>query len=314
MRTLALNALNLYNLNYQQLRLLTNHLNAIFRVDTPDDRYILRVSLPEGGHTRDHTEAEMEWLEALARDTTLSVPRPLLARDGRLVTSAMAPGVPEERTCAVFSWVPGVDLASRLTHENIRLQGRLMAQLHEQASNFQFASERDILRFDRVFYFPEPVVIFDESTSGMMTPGQRKKFQHWHDSAGAAIAQLVQSGEDTRVMHGDLHQWNIRASKGVLSPIDFEDLILGWPVQDIAISLYYYQDEDDYPRMRAAFEEGYRDISPWPERWDGEIDAFIAARGLSLLNFVLQNWKMLDMDPQKFSDRSEWRLDRLRKT
>jgi hypothetical protein len=46
----------------------------------------------------------------------------------------------------------------------------------------------------------------------------------------------------------------------------------------------------------------------------GEIDTFLAARGLSLLNFVLQNWKMLEMDPIEFSNRIEKRLDQLHKS
>jgi len=311
LRTLALNALGNYDLDCRRLKLVTNHLNGIFKVETPGEPWIIRVSTPEGGHTRSHIEAETAWLSALTRETHISVPRPLPARDGNFLTSASASGVPEERFCCVFSWVPGVDLASRLTYENIRSQGRLMAQLHEHTKTFQFSDKRDILVFDKVFYFPEPVVIFEDSTAEMMTPRQRRKFQAWIERAENAIRSLVSSGEPARILHGDLHQWNIRVSRGILSPIDFEDLIIGWPVQDIAISLYYYQDEKDYPAKRDAFREGYCSVSPWPERQVGEIDTFLAARGLSLLNFVLQNWKMLDMDPKNFSNRIEMRIDQL---
>jgi len=311
LRALAFNALDNYDLDCRRLELVTNHLNGIFKVETSGKSWILRVSTPEGGHTRSHIEAETAWLSALARETRISVPRPLPACDGSIVISASASGVPEERFCCVFSWVPGVDLASRLTYENIRSQGRLMAQLHEHTKTFQFSDKRDILVFDKVFYFPEPLVIFDESTAELMTKGQRWKFQTWNERAEGAIRSLVSSDERARILHGDLHQWNIRVSRGILSPIDFEDLILGWPVQDIAISLYYYQDEKDYPAKRDAFREGYCSMAPWPERQAGEIDTFLAARGLSLLNFVLQNWKMLEMDPKNFSDRIEMRIDQL---
>ena len=52
-----------------------------------------------------------------------------------------------------------------------------------------------------------------------------------------AITRLQASGEPLRLLHGDLHPWNVRSYRGVLSPIDFEDLMLGWPVQDIATTL-----------------------------------------------------------------------------
>jgi Ser/Thr protein kinase RdoA (MazF antagonist) len=71
---LALDALMHFELDVARLRLVTNDMNGIFRIDTRDGRkFILRVTLPEGGHSRDHVAAEMDWLAALARDTDLAV-------------------------------------------------------------------------------------------------------------------------------------------------------------------------------------------------------------------------------------------------
>ena len=91
-----------------------------------------------------------------------------------------------------------------------------------------------------------------------------------------------------RIIHGDLHQWNVRQACGVLSPLDFEDLMMGWPVQDIATTQYYFP-QDTYPILRVAFQDGYARISPWLERLPGEIDSFIAARAVGLANFVLND-------------------------
>jgi len=108
LRVLALNALTHYALDVACLRLVSNDLNGIFRIDTSDGRkFILRVTLPEGGHILDHVAAEMDWLTALARDTNLSVPCPLPAKDGNMVVEASAVGVPQPRLCVIFSWVPG---------------------------------------------------------------------------------------------------------------------------------------------------------------------------------------------------------------
>ena len=63
LRPLAWNALQQYDLEVARLHLVTNDLNCIFRIDTTQgEKYILRVTLPEGGHTRDHVAAEMDWL------------------------------------------------------------------------------------------------------------------------------------------------------------------------------------------------------------------------------------------------------------
>lgn len=314
LRALALAALQHYDLDVVRLRLVTNDMNGIFRVDTRSgQRFILRVSVPEGGHTREHVIAEMDWLAALARDTALSVPRPWPARDGALVVTAGAAGVPEPRLCAVFSWVPGTDLAKHLTPANLARLGELMAALHQHASGYQPPAGLALLRFDRVFPFPEPVILFEPRFADLFPPERLAVYRRAEAWAQAALHQLQASGEPMRLLHGDLHQWNVRYARGRLSPIDFEDLMWGWPVQDIATSLYYcLEPEAAYPQLRAAFEQGYRRRAAWPERHPGEIDAFIAARGLGLVNFILNdpNPSWLARAPE-FVERIEQRLRRL---
>ena len=289
LRQLALNALSHYELDVSRLRLVTNDMNGIFRIDTRDgEKYILRVTIPEGGHTLDHVAAEMDWLAALARDTNLSVPRPLPAKDGSFVVEAGADGVPEARLCEVFSWVDGKDLDKDMSESNIFKLGELMAGLHAHALTYHPPSELSLLRFDRVFPFPEPVVLFDEAFSPLFPAARRVVYEKAIAWAQESIDRLIASGEPMRIIHGDLHQWNVRNMRGVLSPIDFEDSMLGWPVQDIATTLYYFPRETS-STLRAEFQEGYTRHSLWPERRAGEIDSFIAARGIGLANYVLND-------------------------
>jgi Ser/Thr protein kinase RdoA (MazF antagonist) len=314
LRPLALNALQQYDLDVARLRLVSNDMNGIFRLDTSrGEKYILRVTLPEGGHTLDHVAAEMDWLRALARDTDLSVPRPLAARDGTLVVEAQAPGVPQPRLCAVFSWVPGTDLAEHTSPTNLAKLGVLMARLHTHALIYRPPAGLDLLRYDRVFHFPEPVIMFEERFSDLFPPDRLIVFQEAIDWVQAAIDRLKGSGEPMRILHNDLHQWNVRIWRGRLSPIDFEDLMWGWPVQDIATTLYYFLDPDIFSTMRNAFQEGYTRICPWPERYPGEIGAFLAAQSLGMANFILTDpnpsWRI---QAPEFVDRIEKRLRWLR--
>jgi Ser/Thr protein kinase RdoA (MazF antagonist) len=313
LRPLALQALQRYDLQVNRLSLVTNDLNGIFRLDVQGgEKFILRVTLPEGGHTLDHVAAEMDWLAALARDTQLSVPRPLPARDGSLVVEASAPGVPEPRLCAIFSWVPGTNLAKHISPLNLSRLGELMATLHAHSLTYQPPAGLTLLRFDRLFPFQDPVVLFEPRYADLIPPERRAMYQQAADWAQSAIDRLKASGEAMRILHGDLHQWNVRYFHGLLSPIDFEDLMWGWPVQDIATSLYYFIDFEAYPSLRQAFQVGYTRHSLWPERFPGEIDAFIAARALDMINFVLN-----DPNPKwasqrvEFAERIERRLRRL---
>jgi Ser/Thr protein kinase RdoA (MazF antagonist) len=258
LRRLAWKALEQYELEVIRLSLVTNDMNGIFRVDTrAGEKWILRITLPEGGHNPDHVES---------------------------------------RLCTVFSWVRGTDLAEHLSPANIARLGKLMARLHAHALTYRPPAELSLLRFDRVFPFPEPVIFFDEYFSAFFPPERRAVYQQAIDWVQSAIDRLNAGGEPMRLLHGDLHQWNVRYFRGVLSPIDFEDLMWGWPVQDIATTLYYFLNSDTYPSMREGFQEGYTCYSSWPERYPGEIDAFIAARALGLANFILNDpnpsWKI----------------------
>jgi Ser/Thr protein kinase RdoA (MazF antagonist) len=310
LRALALNALSQYALDIARLRLVTNDMNGIFRTDTTDGkRFILRVTVPEGGHTLDHVAAEMDWLAALARDTDLSVPQPLPAKNGSLVVKATAVGVPEQRLCAIFSWVPGKNLADDMSAVNISRLGELMARLHIHALMFRPLPDLSLLHFDRVFPFPEPVVLFDESYAALFTPQRRVVYRKAVAWAQESIGRLKTSGEPMRILHGDLHQWNVRCYRGRLYPIDFQDLFLGWPVQDVAATLYSFFPLDDYQALREAFRQGYTRRLSWPERYPGEIEAFIAAQGLFLSNFILNDpnpeWRA---QTAEFIERVERRL------
>jgi streptomycin 6-kinase len=163
-----------------------------------------------------------------------------------------------------------------------------LSRIFAHALTYHPPAELSLLQFDRVFPFPEPVVLFDESFATLFPPERRIVYEEAIAWAQDSIDQLKASSEPMRILHGDLHQWNVRNARGVLSPIDFEYLMLGWPVQDIATTLYYF-DAKDYTNLCAAFREGYTRRSPWPERRASEIDSFIAARGLGLANFILND-------------------------
>lgn len=290
LRQLAWNALQFYDLRVTRLRLITNSFNGIFRVDTEGkDKYILRVVLPEGGHNRSGLLAELAWLSAISNQTKLSVPTPFASRDGALFVEASAPGVPEPRLCVIFSWVPGVDLAERINSTTAYLWGSLMAELHTHAAGFHLPSGAQAPRYDSVFYFPDPIVLENPAYADFFPPEILAVFKAGIARVDDAMDRLQASNEPPRLLHGDLHQWNIRISRNVLSPIDFEDLVWGWPVQDIGITLYYLLDHDDYQSLRNAFQAGYTSRLPWPEHFAGDVNAFIAARGINLANFVVQD-------------------------
>ena len=289
LRRLALVALNEYAINVKSVRLISNSFNGIFRVDTlAGEKYIMRVCRPsEDEGQPGQLRSEVMWLAALRRDSNLEVPEPIMTRNGSYLTSASIDGVPQGRYCVLFSWLRGRDLDQQMNDANMEAFGVLAARLHQQAALWEPPNDFSVYRFDRVFPFDEPVAIFNGEQRDILPQSRRELFEDTVRRLESAIARLKASSEPMRVLHGELHRWNIKVYRGRVAAFDFEEIMWGWPVQDIATTLYYFHGEREYKTLRVAFERGYTTVSPWPERYPGEIDLFIAGRGLVLANTIL---------------------------
>jgi len=294
LRRLAKTALGEYELDVQRIRLITNSWNCVFRVDATQGRFVIRVSLPGHGHSPATVRSEASFLAALAFDSQIEVPSPLPARDGRLAVSAGAPGVPEERMCVVYSWVMGKDLAESITPETYAKHGALHARLHDFATSWTPPESFTINDYTCVFHFPGEIKLWEAELLG---------YEGLFREALAASDELinaVRERDPVIITHGDLHQYNVKLHRGVLRPIDFEDVMWATCGLDVGTTLYYVSRRDDYTALRDAFRAGYESVAPWIEGEPGEIDRLRFPRALDLLNiycsepeFRVKDWPAL---------------------
>ena len=294
LRKLAERALLSYPIEPIRLRLVGGFTNVIYRVDTPDRSYALRVDLHQD-HSDGDVENELAWLEAIAADTSLDAARPVRASDGRGYVYADAVGVPGQRRCVLFEWIPGRPLADRLSEAGYHALGRLSARLHIHGSDLK--PPHRPLTWDRVFYWPEevdPVVIFRPEMRRYVGPARRRVLDRSIATVEKAFDLLPEA--EAQLIHGDLHPWNVHTYRNRLIAFDFEDVTWGHRVQDVATTLFYERSHDAYTDLRMAFEEGYRSVAEWPARYDGEIEHFMAARSIMFVNYVAN----LQDDPSEY--------------
>jgi Ser/Thr protein kinase RdoA (MazF antagonist) len=284
LRQLALNALRDYPIDVQDITLIANEWNCVFRVDAKDGaKYAMRVCVPH--YTLEQTRSEMTWMTAIRNDTNIPVPKPLKTRARDLVTVATAEGVPEPRQCVIFSWLNGATL-NHLTPELAFHWGVLSARLHQHALTFTPPPEFTRPVYDKIFPFnDERAVMFDDAFQHVMT--NPVLFRRALDHVQAEIDRLFADKSGLRVIHCDLHQWNVMQYRKRLSVIDFEDVVWGYPVQDVGASLHYVHEHKDYPAIRSAFKAGYCSQSDWIEHYDGQLDTMMIARALYLYNLNL---------------------------
>lgn len=96
------------------------------------------------------------------------------------------------------------------------------------------------------------------------------------------------------MIHVDLHQDNVRVHGRRLFVLDFDDSILGYPVQDIGATFWSLQAERSYRTLCEAFRRGYERRGAWPEHEPGEVEVFAANRALMLIEYALK-----DPDPEE---------------
>jgi Ser/Thr protein kinase RdoA (MazF antagonist) len=295
LRPLAFAALEPFGIEVRRLSLLATDMNAVFRVDTVDgNKYALRIGTPRGCHGLEEIRSEIAWLRELEQDPRIGAPHPVAAGDGTMVRTVEADGVPGARHCVLFGWVSGVDLADRLSFQNVERLGRLTALLHRHAEFFALPEGLRVRTLDKVFPYADPdfplverVALFEEPGRRMLTRKTRAVYVRAIRWVRQALEALFDRQERLRIVHNDLHPWNVKVCRGTLYAMDFEELMWGHPVQDIGTTFYYLRLRPSYPLLREAYECGYRALNPWPERRPGEIDAFVADRALTLVNFVL---------------------------
>ena len=285
LRAIAWTAVGEYGIDVHRLSLVGGFVNAIYRLDTPDGPFALRVDL-HLEHTDTDTLIELDWLVALHRDTDLPVVKPVVSADGRRFVYAEAPGVPQPRRCTVFEWIGGSPLADRADPDSYRRLGELSAGLHRHGAGYRPPARP--MAWDRTFYWPEsvdPVVIDDPERRHHFSPGDKEVIDAARVAVDRAFTRL--NPDEAQIVHGDLHPWNVHRMRSRLIALDFEDVLWGHPVQDAAITLSYLRDRPDHADLAAAFEEGYSSLLPWPVDYPGQLDHFMAARTIMFINYTM---------------------------
>ena len=299
LKPLAERVLSRYPIEGYEVSHLATHSNVMFRVDTErGQQRVLRVGTPHS-NTRSNITIEVAWLDALNRETSLDVVRPLETSDGRLVVDELDEELGEERPCVLFTWIPGAPMGEGAGPFGYRLLGQMSASLQRHGRSWTAPEAQKARSWDRVFYYdPEfdPVVIDDPVYGHLFDIPRRRIIARAHALATTVIEQSWSEGEP-QIVHGDLHEWNVHLSGSSLHAFDFEDVMWALPAQDAAISLYHTRASDQKVSIRDSFRRGYESILPWPIQDESQLDGFHAARQVMLMNYAARA-----LPPQEASD------------
>ncbi len=323
LRRLGRHALAAYPGDLQEghLTLLRHEQNVTYRVDSRGSRHLLRISRPDL-QTAATIGSEMSWLAALARDTSLRVPAPVMARDGALVVAAAHPGVPGTRPCVLLRWLDGRFLSRGLTPDHLGRIGAALAELQVHAARWSPPWGFIRPRVDTLTTAakqaslggptapsvagPWPSVADGERATALVrehvSPADAGLVDDAIDLVRSTTAALAARPDAAGLIHADLHQENVLFDDSSVGVIDFDDCGWGFYLYDLAVPLSEVTLRPAYPAMRDSLLEAYARRRHLSDDAGTHVDAFIVLRGLQILAWVLES-----RDMPAFRDRwADW--------
>ena len=286
LRRIALDALNSYPIDVAAVRFYAEHSNVLFKIiDTEGSGFLMKISRP-GDHSYEETVAVLEWLSEVNRISDIDIIRVVPASSGDLAVTTAVEAIGETRICSVYEWIPGTILENRLSKNSARMWGALSANLHRFSAGYRHRGARNLKAYDRVFYWDEEV-LFATEAERFLTPYRNRAFRRATDWVQGELDHLYSQGRPI-LIHSDLHPDNMKIHDGRLWALDVEDLIWGYPIQDIAIALFYIRTKSNYQSLYGAFKAGYESVIRWPITGADDLRPHFAARYLMFANYIVK--------------------------
>jgi Ser/Thr protein kinase RdoA (MazF antagonist) len=268
------------------LSLLNLSENATYSVADPGTgtRSILRVHR-QNYHRAHEIESELDWLDALRRDSAVTVPTVLPARDGRRVVTVNVDGTP--RHVVHFEMVAGVEPdEATLTVEDFHTLGRITAELHEHSHGWTRPSGFDRFSWD-----------WEHSL------GDQPRWGRWQDAEGVGVQEVelldravgllrqrltdYGSGPDRfGLIHADLRPANLLVNGSTITVIDFDDCGFGWFFYDFGTAVSFIEDDPALPEWQDSWMTGYRSRRPMTDADSDMLASFVLLRRLLLLAWM----------------------------
>jgi len=302
-------ALQHYRLPTPRVRFLGHSENITFQISGPGGaRFLLRLHRPVTytfvglRQQPDAIRSELRWLEALARETAISVPRPVHNRRGALVTMVqLSPH--EVCPCTLLHWVEGDPFPQDglAAPSYAAALGRTVAALHQHASTWTVPDDFVRPSYDAAFFRQVADNLRPGVTAGVIDPSTYQIIQQTIQICMAAIAKIPLVRETWGVIHNDVHSGNCLVYGDQVRLIDFSLCGWGYYLFDLGTSAGSLS-----VPLRQPFLDAYLKQRKLPEGHVRLIEAFFIISRMSAYGFALPN-------PQQH-DWLEWRVPQVVET
>jgi Ser/Thr protein kinase RdoA (MazF antagonist) len=277
-----------------RVRLIKYRENAVYEVSDSYRRHAMRVHRANY-HSDAALLSELRWMASLDEAGVLT-PAVIPALDGALFRVVSVDGVDEPRQVDVLGWVDGEPIGS-IEHAstvetaqavaNLKTIGWIMARLHNQAECWQ-SRPADFTRhaWDLDGLLGEEPVWGRFWECDLLDEAQRDLMLQARSRAREALENYGYGADRYGLIHCDLLPENVMRVKYELRIIDFDDSGFGWHLFDVATSLFWFAEHENFDQIVAGFVEGYRERRELPDEQLEMLPLFFLLRALAYLGWV----------------------------
>ena len=263
-----------------EIESINHEYNSTFAISTADgNRYALRINI-NSQRSKANALAELEFINHLKANTDLNFASPIanLSSDFFTVVSNEEMGKP--LLSVLFSWLEGEELGDEPTEEQLFALGAAMAKMHDAAAGFELSKDAELPNLRDVLWLTDDLLTTEAS---QLSSEDQALVQSALNKIDGVIEVLFER-DSVRLIHADMHGWNLMWHDGEVSVFDFDDCGIGLPIQDLYTALYYL----DTPEQDVALKAGYASLRPIPEHTEFEAKALLLQRRIILLNYLFE--------------------------
>jgi Ser/Thr protein kinase RdoA (MazF antagonist) len=266
-----------YDLGECQIESINHEYNSTFKVTTANgEKYALRINV-NSGRTLEQLRAEIFFVEHLLANSNLKLPSPVVNRQGSPISSAFHVLLNQELHAVLFSWLEGEEPGDEPTLEQARATGVLMAKMHQATVGVSLPKEASLHTATDPLWKTEDLISKSEFADANSQVLIVKALQRIQD----VQTQLFETNQP-QLIHADVHPWNLMWNAGELAVFDFDDCVIGLPAQDVAVTVYYFDEQEHIDEFLA----GYTSVQPLPEVTEDQAEVLKLQRRLYLLNYL----------------------------
>lgn len=246
---------------------------------------VFRVHRP-GYHSREELISEMRWMEEIASDTDVCLPKVFHGKDGKELQQLSAPDG-RKWNCSVVSFLEGRlmgEISGEELSDAIRQIGGITARLHLQAIGRNKEIKLDRPSWDIHNFFDRDGIWGSWRDYPGLTEEQENVLSECQRKITKRLDEYGRSDRHYGIIHGDLHFNNIICRNGVSQIFDFDDCGYGFYLYDLGCTLVTCS--EDLENLTGKWLEGYEEYRTLSMEEKGMLPMFILLRRIVRLAWL----------------------------